>query len=261
MIPFKKALSSPVGRKLMMSISGIALVLFVIVHLLGNLTLFLPEGAPADHAFNQYARGFEAMGPVLYVIELGLLAVIVVHIGWGITTWWKNRKARSDDYAAGQESKGGPSNLSLASKNMIVTGGVLLVFLVVHIWNFRIGKVLHGDKYTHEDGEQYYDLYGLVLDLFEDPLWVAFYVITIAFLAFHVRHGFWSALQSLGAMKPEWSKPIYALGLLVAVVLTLGFIGIPLYMYLNIHLGTQLFLPVMGLLAGGGLLIYAIFRR
>ncbi len=227
MIPLKRALSSPTGRKFVMSISGIALVLFVIVHLLGNLTLYVPDGG---ETFNRYAAGFEAMGPFLYVIELGLLAVIVIHMTWGIATALKNRKARPEKYAESVDSKGGPSNLSLASKNMIVTGVALGIFLVVHIWHFRIRKVYVAET-TEIDGNEHADLYALVHAAFSDPLWVAFYVGAMLFFGFHLRHGFWSALQSLGAMKPEWSKGIYALGFFVALVLTVGFMGIPLYIY------------------------------
>ncbi len=227
MIPLKRALSSPVGRKFVMSISGIALVLFVIVHLLGNLTLYIPDGGDA---FNRYAAGFEALGPALYVIEMGLLAVIVVHIIWGIGTTLKNKKARPDRYAGGAKSKGGPSHLSLLSKNMIVSGSALLIFLVVHIWHFRVRKVTDAEK-TELNGEEVTDLYALVETAFHHPGWVAFYTISMLFLGFHLRHGFWSAFQSLGAMKPEWSKGIYALGLVVAVLLTVGFLGIPIYMY------------------------------
>ncbi len=227
MIPLKKALTSPVGRKFVMSISGIALVLFVIVHLLGNLTLYVPDGG---ETFNRYAAGFEAMGPFLYVIELGLLAVILIHIGWGITTAIKNRKARPEDYDESTETKGGPSRLSLASKNMIVSGVVLGFFLIVHIWHFRVRKDFVGET-TEVDGQEATNLYAMVHEAFADPFWVVFYVGCMVFLAFHLRHGFWSALQSLGAMKPEWSKAIYAIGFFVAVVLAVGFMGIPLYIY------------------------------
>ena len=227
MMPLKKALTSPVGRKLVMSISGIALVLFVIVHLLGNLTIYIPDGGDT---FNTYAAGFEAMGPFLYVIELGLLAVILIHIGWGVTTAIKNWRARPDNYAEKADSKGGPSNLSLASKNMIVSGTVLGVFLVVHIWHFRVQKMFTGEK-TDVTGQETTDLYAMVHSAFQEPFWVVFYVGCMVFLAFHLRHGFWSALQSLGAMKPEWSKAIYGIGFFVAVLLAVGFMGIPLYIF------------------------------
>ncbi|WP_158542609.1 succinate dehydrogenase cytochrome b subunit [Lujinxingia litoralis] len=228
MIPLKKALNSSIGRKFVMSISGIALVLFVIVHLLGNLTLYVPDGG---EAFNIYASKFAALGPFLYVIELGLLGVIALHITWGVTTTLRNKGARANNYETGVVTKGGPSNLNPASRNMIITGVVLGIFLVVHLWHFRIQKMFTDATMTI-DGKAYGDLYGLVATEFQNPLWVAFYVIAMLFLGFHLRHGFWSAFQSLGAMKPQWSKGIYALGLTIAVVLAAGFLGIPVFLYM-----------------------------
>ncbi len=236
MIPLKRALSSPVGRKFVMSLSGIALVLFVIVHLLGNLTLFFP-GEDGEN-FNDYAAFFADLGPVLYIIELGLLVVIVVHMAWGISTWLKNRNARPENYGTGQQSKGGPSNLSLLSKNMIFTGGTLGIFLIVHLWHFRVRKEMGSVKeeygtYETAGGREVADLYAMVEGSFSSPGWVIFYVASMFFLGFHLRHGFWSALQSLGAMKPEWSKGIYAIGLVVAVILAVGFMGIPIWMFIE----------------------------
>lgn len=212
-----------------MSISGISLVLFVIVHLLGNLTLYVPDGG---EAFNIYASKFEALGPFLYVIELGLLAVIVLHAFWGLSMYLRNRKARPVGYNKGIKSKGGPSNLSAASRNMAITGSFLLFFIIVHVWHFRIRKESVGEK-TMVEGKESTDLYALVEAAFQNPYWVVFYTVSMVFLAFHLRHGFWSALQSLGAMKPRWSKPIYALGLVIAIVLAVGFLGIPIYLFVT----------------------------
>ncbi|RDV36976.1 hypothetical protein DV096_15810 [Bradymonadaceae bacterium TMQ3] len=228
MIPLKKALNSSIGRKFVMSISGIALVLFVIVHLLGNLTLYVPDGG---EAFNIYASKFELLGPFLYVIEMGLLGVIALHIIWGVTTTVRNKRARGNNYDAGVVTKGGPSNLNPASRNMIITGSILGIFLVVHVWHFRIQKMFM-DATMIIDGKEHTDLYSLVAGSFQNPLWVAFYVVAMLFLGFHLRHGFWSAFQSLGAMKPQWSKGIYAVGLAIAVVLAVGFLGIPVYLYI-----------------------------
>jgi succinate dehydrogenase / fumarate reductase, cytochrome b subunit len=228
MIPFKKALDSSVGRKFLMSLSGIAMVGFVIVHLLGNMTLYIrDEGA----AFYKYAAGLHSFGPLLTVAEIGLLAVFVIHIVWAFRISLKNRKARAVAYDQGIKTKGGPSNLSPLSNNMFITGIVLLVFLVAHVGNFRFGKY-RMDQVTVGD-EVIYDTYALAIQTFTHPFWMLFYVVSIAFLGFHLRHGFWSALQSLGAMKPEWSKPIYTVGLLVAAVLALGFLGIPIFVFLT----------------------------
>ena len=228
MIPLKRAIRSSIGRKFVMSISGIALVLFVIVHLLGNLTLLIPDGGVA---FNTYAYNFESLGPALYVIELGLLAVIVMHIAFGVSVSLNNRRARVRGYAQNIQTKGGPSNLSVASRNMFVTGSLLGAFIVAHILHFRVAKEFQDEKIM-VDGTEMTDLYSMVLEAFTNPVIVGIYVVAALMLGFHLRHGFWSAFQSLGTMKPEWSKGIYGLGYVVAFLLALGFVGIPVYLFL-----------------------------
>lgn len=227
MIPIKKALDSSVGQKYVMSISGIALVLFVIVHLLGNLTLYVKDDGAA---FNQYAAALHSLGPLLWVAEVGLLVVFLLHIVWAFRISLQNRKARGVAYDQGIRTKGGPSNLSPASRNMFLTGLVLLVFLIVHVGNFRFGKYF-AESTTVVDGVTTFNTFQIAVDTFTNPFMMLFYVVCIAFLGFHLRHGFWSALQSLGAMKPEWSKAIYTVGLLVAAVLALGFLGIPIFVF------------------------------
>ncbi len=228
MIPLSRALESSIGRKFVMSISGIALVLFVIVHLLGNLTLLVPDGGVA---FNKYAAAFEDLGPFLYVIEMGLLAVILIHIFWGVTVTLKNRAARKKAYKEGIKTKGGPSNMTLLSANMIFSGIFLGIFIVVHLWHFRVRKVTEAGK-IYVEGQEMTNLYGLVVEAFQHPGWVAFYMAAGLVLGFHLRHGFWSAFQSVGAMKPEWSGAINAIGMFIAVLLAIGFLGIPLYLFL-----------------------------
>lgn len=227
MIPMKRALSSSIGRKFVMSLSGIALVTFVIVHLLGNLTLLV--GADA---FNIYASKFEALGPFLYVIELGLLAVIVVHIIFGVTVSLKNQAARAKGYDVNIKTKGGPSRLSAASKNMFVTGGLIGAFIVYHLYHFRVRKEWVAEK-TMVGGEEMTNLYALVAEAFTNPLIVVIYVVAALMLGFHLRHGFWSAFQSLGTMKPEWSGGIYTLGYAIGVALAVGFVGIPVFLYVT----------------------------
>lgn len=228
MIPFKRAINSTIGRKFIMSVSGIALVLFVIVHLAGNLSLLWPDGG---EAFNKYAHNFEALGSALYVIELGLLSLILVHVVFGIMVSIENRKSRSEKYDAGIDSKGGQSNLSLFSRNMTWTGVIIGTFILVHVFHFRVAKEFVAEK-TMINGEEYTDLYAMVAEAFTNPLWVIFYVAGSLFLGFHLRHGFWSSLQSLGAMKPQWSKAIYGVGLLVAVLLAVGFIVLPVWLFI-----------------------------
>lgn len=227
MIPIKRALSSSIGRKFVMSLSGVGLVIFVIVHLLGNLTLLFPDGG---EMFNTYAYNFETLGPLLFVIEMGLLAVIVVHIVFGVTVSLKNRSARAKGYDQNIKTKGGPSRLSAASKNMFITGGFLGAFIFAHLIHFRVAKMFVGEKVMVGDTEMT-NLYAMVLDAFANPVIVAIYVAAAVMLGFHLRHGFWSAFQSLGTMKPEWSKGFYTLGYIIAVTLAVGFVGIPIYLF------------------------------
>lgn len=228
MVPLKRLFSSTLGRKYLMSASGLALVLFVIVHLLGNLTLYAHSGDP----FNAYAAKLESLGPLLYVAEIGLLAMILIHIVTAFQVTLHNKSARPIAYSTVQ-SKKGPSKNNVTSRNMIATGFVLLVFLIIHIKQFKFGNDI-ADGYTASvNGVMVRDLYRLIVETFVQPLWTAFYVGCMFFLGFHLRHGYWSAFQSLGLINPRWSKPIYALGLILALTLAVGFLSIPIYIFIT----------------------------
>jgi succinate dehydrogenase / fumarate reductase, cytochrome b subunit len=230
MLPLRKALDSSIGRKFVMSISGISLVGFIIVHLLGNIPLYFRDSTAGADAFNAYGLFLESFGPLLTVAELGLFAVFLIHIVWAFRITLKNKAARGTSYDAGIRTKGGPSHLNPASRSMIITGIVLLVFLIVHVGTFRVGKLFR-DKVALSDGRMAYDIYGIALDTFSNPFFVVFYTVVMLFLGAHLSHGLWSWLQSLGAMKPQWSKPIYAAGTLIAVALAAGFLFIPIYIF------------------------------
>ncbi|MBA2662330.1 MAG: succinate dehydrogenase cytochrome b subunit [Bradymonadaceae bacterium] len=230
MIPLKKALDSSIGRKFVMSISGIALVGFIISHVLSNMTLYLgPEGGVM---LNEYGAFLASFGPLLVVAEIGLAAVFIIHIVWAIRITLRNKAARKQNYASGVVTKGGPSHLSLVSRSMIVTGLVLFVFLIVHIWQFRIGKVGRTDD-VEIGGVAASNLYAIAIEVFTQPINVAFYTLVMLFLGAHLSHGIWSSLQSMGLMKPAWSKPLYAVGALIGILLAAGFLFIPIFIYIT----------------------------
>ena len=229
MIPLKSALSSSVGRKYLMAISGLSLVGFVIMHLIGNLTLLIPGG----EAFNAYASKLESLGPVLYVMEIGLVLFFLIHIKMAIQVKLKNNSARPEKYAHASVSKGGNSKSNISSRNMIVTGIVLLVFLILHIRFFKFGPGIAEGYKIELAGHEVRDLYRLVHESFQSTGLVAFYVFVMLLLGLHLRHGFWSAFQSLGLQNPRFSKPIYALGILLAVALSIGFLILPIYLHMN----------------------------
>lgn len=219
-----KPLQSTIGRKVIMAVSGIFLMLFIVVHLGGNLTLFV-----SPELFNSYAHHLESLGPLLYVAEAGLLAIFLFHVITAFMVTAEKKRARPDRYEV-TASKGGPSKNTIASRSMIYTGIILLLFIPAHIWMFKFNA---GDafQYNEVDGKHIKDLYGVVASAFQNP-YIAFgYAGVMLLLGLHLRHGFWSALQSLGAMCPRGSAFIYTAGLVFAVLMAGGFLILPLWFY------------------------------
>ena len=214
------ALKSQVGRKIMTGITGVGLMLFLVGHLAGNLSIF-----GSSDAFNLYTYKLESLGPLLYVIEAGLAFFFLYHTVLGVSIWLGKRKARPGRYET-YKTKGGPSHQSIASRSMIITGSIVLIFLVLHIIHFKFGA-----QYTTEIagiGEAR-DLRKLVIEEFSKPLIAWSYVGVLALMILHLSHGAWSAFTSLGMKNKETSKKVQLGAYVFAIVLMLGFIFIPLY--------------------------------
>src|SRR5690606_15854878 len=126
---------SSVGKKIIMAISGILLMVFLIMHLSANLLLFVPDGG---RMFNLYSFKLYGLQPLLNIVRFGLAAVFLFHTVTGIRVYLHNRRARKNRYDV-YASKGGPSKLSAASRSMIITGIALLVFIPIHIAMFSLG--------------------------------------------------------------------------------------------------------------------------
>lgn len=212
-----------------MGLSGLALVGFLVVHLLGNLNLFFPDGTH----FNAYAEKLHSFGLLLTVSEFGLAAVILIHAFFAVRVTLSNKSARPEKYAL-YKSKGDPSRSNLASRNMIITGLVIFGFLLLHVWQFRFGPNVEAGYVSQVDGKDVRDLYRLVAEVFHQPLFVGIYVAVMLFLGMHFRHGFWSSFQSLGTMSKPLSKPIYTLGAFAGALLALGFLMIPVWFYFDL---------------------------
>ena len=228
MVPLKRLFTSTLGRKYLMAASGFALVLFIIVHLLGNLTLFTGSG----DAINTYAAKLDALGVGKLLLEIGLGLTILLHVITAIQVTYSSKAARPVAYES-PKSKGGPTKNTITTRNMIITGMVLLVFIIVHLKQFRFGPNMADGYTTNIHGENVLDIYRVIVETFMDIKNVIFYVATMFFLGFHFRHGFWSAFQSLGMLNPRWSKPIHCLGFVIAVLLTVGFLIMPIYIYVT----------------------------
>ncbi|NJN30522.1 MAG: succinate dehydrogenase cytochrome b subunit [Synechococcales cyanobacterium RM1_1_8] len=217
---------SSIGKKLLTGITGLTLALFVTVHMLANLTLFF---SPA--AYNQFGHVVEQLWPLTYLIELVLALGVILHASLGIQIWRTKRRARREAYAvylsAGQATEN-PSYQNLSSRSMVVSGIVLGVFLVWHLLTFKFGL-----RYA-VSGTEMRDLARLVIETFQQPLYTVSYVTVFGLLALHLRHGLWSAWQSLGALNRHLRPLAYSLSLAMAVLLALGFGALPLAIYFGL---------------------------
>lgn len=229
MIPLKNAVTSTVGRKFMMALTGLALGLFVIIHLLGNLSLYLREGT----TFNKYAHALEGMGPLVIVAELGLLLFFGIHIVNGVIVTLTNKKARPVQYQY-YKTKGGVSKNNVTSRNMIVSGMVLALFLVLHVWQFKFGPGMMEGYVQDVTGGPVRDLHRLVVETFRNPVFAGIYIVAMVFLWSHLKHGYWSAFQSLGTNNPRITGTIYTIGYVLAFLLAIGFLFIPVWIFFDI---------------------------
>jgi succinate dehydrogenase / fumarate reductase cytochrome b subunit len=164
------------------------------------------------------------------VVELGLVAVFLFHITMGVMVWIDKKRARPEGYAKTAKA-GSPSRMTFSSKNMIITGLVLFIFTIIHLKNFKYGPSVAEGYITEIDGVQMRDLFRLVIESFQNIYYVIGYTVAMALLGFHLRHGFWSAFQSLGVNHPRLSPFIAFVGVLVAIILAIGFLLLPLWIY------------------------------
>lgn len=230
---------SPIGKKLLTGITGLALVTFTVVHLLGNLTLFF-----SAEAYNQLAYSIERLGPLTYAVEFLLGAIALLHATLGIKIYVGARQARPVQYAIPIEGSANgetSSRQSLGARTMIISGLVLAAFLVIHLATFKFGTyyALPGSALASPRLEPHLephlgphrDLARLVFETFHKPSYTASYVVVLSLLGLHLRHGIWSALQSVGiATRPA----VYTASAVLGGAIAIGFIGLPLAIYFGL---------------------------
>ena len=222
---FVRGLWSSVGKKVLMGLTGLGMAFFAITHLIGNLLLLNPN----PDLYNLYAYKLTSTKILLYTAELGLLTIFLVHVATAIAINLRTRRAKPQGYRVAAYA-GAPSRKSSSSLTMIYSGVILFVFIVTHIKTFKYGA----DYTVVINGLEVRDLYRLVVETFQSPLYVGWYVACTFMLGFHLRHGFWSAFQSLGAYHSAFNRPLQYTGYLVAVILAVGFMGIPIYLYFKV---------------------------
>jgi len=207
-------LNTSVAKKIAMAVSGLFLVSFILLHLSINLTLIWPGREAFEKAVH-----FMGTNIFIRIMEPILFAGFLFHIGMGIYLEWKNYGNRPEKYQKYNAS----AVASWASRNMIWTGLLLLVFLIVHFYNYYV-PFRYGEVHSH---------YDLVTGLFKNPFYTILYILAFVALGFHLSHGFESALQSLGYRREKYHKYAKRIGNLIAFVVAAGFSLIAIYFYFN----------------------------
>jgi succinate dehydrogenase / fumarate reductase cytochrome b subunit len=221
---FTKLLTSTLGRKLMMALTGLFLILFLVVHLIGNLQLLHSDGG---QAFNVYAK-FMTSNPLIKTVSYLNYTCILVHVIWALLLTMHNRKARgSEGYAVSNSAS------PWTSRSMGVLGTLILIFIVIHLKGFWAEMHWGGIPTKNYDGEEVKDLYAVVNLAYSIPGYVAVYVISMLVLAFHLWHGFASAFQTLGLNHVKYNGAINFVGRAFAIVVPALFALIPIWMYLD----------------------------
>lgn len=219
---------SSIGRKLIMSISGLFLVLFVLFHSLMNFVVII-----SPEAYNQIAAFLGANWYAL-IATMVLALGFIVHIVYALILSAQNLKARgSDRYAVSKSQKG----VSWASKNMLVLGVIVLGFLVLHMMHFwskmQLVELMHGHHWAEAGYHDPTDGAYFIAQLFSQPLYCIIYIVWIAALWLHLTHGFWSGMQTLGWSNNVWLPRIKTLSYVVATIVCLLFVSVPVYYLLG----------------------------
>ena len=212
--------SSSVGQKLVIGITGFLLFIYLLIHIAGNLIVFLgPE------AFNRYAFVMEYGNPLLPAIEIGLLLVFLIHIYKTVRMFIGNQEKPPVSYEMKRRA-GKPSRKSFASSTMIASGLLLLVFLLIHVKAFRFSP-----EYEWPAGGR--DLYRQELEALQNPLVVGFYLLAMAAVGSHLWHGISSSLQSLGFDHPVWTPRILGAAKVIAFLIAGSFMVSAVWAYLQ----------------------------
>lgn len=195
----------------MMAVTGLSFIAFLVMHLLGNLTLY-----GGGDAFNAYADKLHSLGVLLVAAEWGLLLFATIHIITGLTLFLENWRARPFRYTVKNRAGG----RSLGSATMPYTGALLFAFVVFHLLNF------------HFIDKSQTTIFQIVSTAFQNPLNVAAYVAAMIIAAVHVSHGLWSAFQTLGANHPKYMPLIRLISLVFSIIVGIGFGSLPIYVSL-----------------------------
>lgn len=220
---FTDLFSSTLGRKMLMALTGLFLITFLVVHLIGNLQLLKNDGG---QSFNVYTE-FMGHNPLIQTISKVNFALIMIHVVWAILISRKNRAARGQGYAITNKSS------HWTSRNMGILGTIILIFLVVHLRHFYAELHWGTTPMVTYDGKEMSDAYTLVSYWFSKTWYAGLYVVCMFGLAFHLWHGFATAFQTLGINHVKYNPVINFVGRAFAIIVPALFALIPIVMFLK----------------------------
>ncbi len=197
-------IASSIGKKSIMALSGSLMSLFLLVHLVGNSTMFFGRDS-----FNSYAEHLHSLGIILHIFEAGLVFIFLIHIITGTLLYIENLQSRPSRYSVSTTAGG----RTWGSRTMPYTGIIILLFLVVHLINFQtLENIMPSEA---------------VKQVLSRPMYAAFYTVSLVALAFHLSHGWWSLFQSLGINHPNYNRTLNIGALVLSIIVGFIFILFP----------------------------------
>jgi len=215
-------LSSSVGRKVLMAISGFFMLFFITAHLMGNSTIFIGQSA-----LNSYAEHLHSLGPLVWILRIFMFLMLVVHLYFGITLTLENNAANPSKYA-----KSSKLRATFASQTMIWSGLLILAFLVYHLlqFTFRVTPDIVPAAVANRPG----DVYGMVFGSFQIFTIALVYVAAMVTLFFHLSHGIQSLFQTVGCSNDNTLPKVTMVGKLISVLFLVGYSAIPVFILAGI---------------------------
>ncbi len=211
---------SSIGRKWIVAITGIALIGFIMVHLLGNLSIFL-----GPDAVNSYAANLHHLGKFLWIARFGLLAAAALHIYFTMLLWRENRQTQPQKYAITQTLE-----TTLYARTMRLSGLVILGFVLFHLAQFT-WEWVNPESKEWMDAAGHHDVYRMLVSGFQNPFVAGFYLLSVGFLALHLSHGIASLFQTLGLTSKKLRPRFEIAGRIIAWAFFFGYASIPLAVF------------------------------
>ncbi|MES2614965.1 MAG: succinate dehydrogenase cytochrome b subunit [Bdellovibrionota bacterium] len=216
--PCRGFLTSTIGKKYLVALTAVFWCLFVMVHMLGNMLIFV-----SAEAYNKYSHALTS-NPFIYVAEFVLLVLILVHIFLALGLKLRNYRTKPALYTVRPMRE---KSAAISSRTMAYTGTFILAFIIWHLITFKYGQ----QYFVFYQGVEVRDLYRLVVEKFHNPIYVSLYCVVMVLIGSHLYHGVKSIFQSLGINHPRYNSFFRCFGYSYAIIVAAGFFSQPIYVY------------------------------